>query len=44
MQQNVTFVEKYYQKSFLMIKIFGKLETIVILQVNIEVQYKVYVT
>ena len=41
MRQLVTFVEKDSQKSFLKIKIIKKLETIVILHVNREVQHKV---
>ena len=38
MQQYVTFAEKYFQNSL------EKLETIVILQGNTEVQHIVYVT
>ena len=37
MQRNVTFVEKRSHKNLLNIKINGKLETIVILQVNTKV-------
>ena len=43
MQQNVIFVEKNSQKSLLNIKIIKKLETIAILQVNIEMQHLVCV-
>ena len=46
MQQNVTFVKKYYQKSLLKMKIIEKIEkieTIFILKVNLEVQGIVYV-
>ena len=42
-QQNVTFEEKDYQKSLLKIKIIKNLETIAILEVNIEVKLTVYV-
>ena len=45
MQQNVTFVKKYYQKSLLKMKIIEKIEkieTIFILKVNLEVQGIVY--
>ena len=44
MRQNVKFVEENSEKSLLMIKVIKKLETIVILCVNIEVQHIVYVT
>ena len=46
MQQNVTFVKKYSQKSLLKMKIIEKIEkieTIFILKVNLEVQGIVYV-
>ena len=46
MQQNVTFVKRYYQKSLLKMKIIEKIEkieTIFILKVNLEVQGIVYV-
>ena len=39
----VTFVEKDSQKILLMLKIIKKLETVIILQVNIEVQHREYV-
>ena len=42
MQQHGTFVEKDSRKSLLMIKIVKKLETIAILQLNIEAQYIVF--
>ena len=42
-RQNVTFAEKDYQKSLLKIEIIKNLETIAILQVNIEVKLTVYV-
>ena len=38
MRQHVTFVEKDSSKNLLKIKIIKKLETIVMLQVNTEVQ------
>ena len=44
MQRNVTFVEKRSHENLLNIKINGKLETIVILQVNTKVEHKVFVT
>ena len=44
MQQCVTIVEKDFQNSLLKTKITEKLETIVILQVNTEMQHIVYVT
>ena len=44
MQKYVIFMEKKSYKSLLMIKIIEKLETIVILQVNIDVQDIVFVT
>ena len=43
MQQHGTFVEKDSQESLLMIKIIKRLETIAILQVNIEAQHIIYV-
>ena len=43
MRQHVTFVEKYSSKNLLKIKIIKKLETIVMLQVNTEVQRIVYI-
>ena len=43
MQQNVRSFEKGFWKSLLMIKTIEKLQTIVILQVNMEVQHIVYV-
>ena len=39
----VTFVEKDSQKILLMLKIIKNLETVIILQVNIEVQHREYV-
>ena len=39
----VTFVEKDSQKTLLMLKIIKKLETVIVLQVNIEVQHREYV-
>ena len=44
MQQCVTIAEKDFQNSLLNTKITKKLETIVILQVNTEMQHIVYVT
>ena len=38
MRQRVTLVERHSQKTLLKIKIIEKLETIIILQVNTEVQ------
>ena len=38
MRQHVTLVERHSQKTLLKIKIIEKLETIIILQVNTEVQ------
>ena len=43
-QQDYTFVEKDYQNCLLKKKLIQKLETIVILQVNTEVQHIVFVT
>ena len=43
MQQSVTFSEDF-QNSLLKIRIIENLETVAILQVNTEVQHKVYVT
>ena len=43
MQQHGTFVEKDSQESLLMIQIIKRLETIAILQVNIEAQHIIYV-
>ena len=43
MRQHVTFVEKDSSKNLLKIKIIKKLETIVMLQVNTEVQRIVYI-
>ena len=43
MQQHGTFVEKDPQESLLMIQIIKRLETIAILQVNIEAQHIIYV-
>ena len=44
MRQNVTFAEKKSSKSLLKRKTIEKLETIVILQVNTEMQHMAYVT
>ena len=44
LQQNVTFLEKYLQKSLQKIKIIKKLETIAIILINIEVQHIIFVT
>ena len=44
MRQNVTFAEKKSSKILLKRKIIETLETIVILQVNTEMQHMVYVT
>ena len=44
MEQHVIFEEKDSQKCFLKIKIMEKLETIVILQINTDMQHIVYVT
>ena len=44
MQHNVTFVEINQHKNLLKIKIIKKLETMVILLVNIDVQHIVLVT
>ena len=44
MRQNVTFAEKKSSKSLLKRKTIETLETIVILQVNTEMQHMAYVT